>query len=131
VRFHAKDATVVKTDAFKNAITIKQAVIEDRNLGFGLIEEFAVNVDLERFLRRSGGRGGLPRRDSFGLWFGDRSGFGVFGKHEKTSRVSKSIQAEKTTGVSNDTGKEHATRIEVRDPRSAKLLCQSRFAVVR
>ena len=42
-----KDAAVVKADALKDAVAIKQAVIEHGNFGVGLIDELAVEVDFE------------------------------------------------------------------------------------
>jgi len=74
VRFHAKNAAVVKTDALENAVAIKKTVIENRNLRVRRIEEFSVDVNLERF------RGG-----SFGSRRGGGRDCNVFGKHEKTS----------------------------------------------
>src|SRR5690606_32647102 len=37
-----EDATVVKTDAFKNAVPVEKAVIEDRDLRFRFVHQFSV-----------------------------------------------------------------------------------------
>ena len=47
-----EDAAVVKTNAFENSIAIEQTVIEDRNLGVGLVEKFAVDVNLKGLVSR-------------------------------------------------------------------------------
>jgi hypothetical protein len=41
----AEDAAFVKTDAFEDAVTIEEAVVEDRDFGFGLGVELSVDVD--------------------------------------------------------------------------------------
>ncbi len=45
MRFHAKNPTIIKTDAFKDAVAIEKAMIKNRDLCVGLIEEFSVDVD--------------------------------------------------------------------------------------
>ena len=88
--FHPEDAAIVKANAFENAVAVKQAVIEDRDLGVGLVEEFSVDVNLKRFRRRSFRRGGLLARNRvLSEASRRRRGFSVFRKHEKTSCVSK------------------------------------------
>ena len=42
-----EDAAVVKPDALEDAVAIEQAVIEHGNLGVGLIDELAVEIDFE------------------------------------------------------------------------------------
>jgi hypothetical protein len=41
-----EDAAVVKTNAFKNAVTIEQPVIEHRDFGCGFFVESSVDIDL-------------------------------------------------------------------------------------
>jgi len=40
-----EDAAVVNADAFKNAVAVKQSVVEHGHLGTALVEIFAVNID--------------------------------------------------------------------------------------
>jgi hypothetical protein len=47
VFLHAKDAAVVKANAFENAVAIEQAMIENGNFSVGLVEKFAVDVDFQ------------------------------------------------------------------------------------
>ena len=79
VFFHAKDAAIVKANAFENAVAVKQAVIEDRNLGVGLVEKFSVDVDLQRFRwPRLSSRLSAAESD-FDRGRRDGGGFSVFG----------------------------------------------------
>ena len=45
VFLQAKDAAVVKTNAFENAVAVKQTVIEDRNFRVRFGKKFAVDVN--------------------------------------------------------------------------------------
>ena len=40
-----KNPVAIKTDALKNTVAVKQAVVENGNLGVGFIEKFAVNIN--------------------------------------------------------------------------------------
>ena len=42
----AEDFAVVDADALEDAVAVEEAVIVDADLGVGLVEELAVDVDL-------------------------------------------------------------------------------------
>jgi hypothetical protein len=46
VRIKFEDAPAVAAKAFKAAITVKQSVVIDRNLGIGRINQMAIHPDL-------------------------------------------------------------------------------------
>src|ERR1700730_18027308 len=62
----SEDSAVVKTNALKNSIAVKQAMIENRNLGVAFRIKFSVDVNL-RFLRRGFRRGRFIRRRFYPL----------------------------------------------------------------
>src|SRR4051812_24866022 len=53
--FEAEDTTVVKADALKNAIAVKQAMVEHGNFRLGLRHKFSVEIN-RQFARRGGRR---------------------------------------------------------------------------
>ena len=49
--FQTEDATVVKTDPFKNSVAIKQTVIEHGDFGLAFSIKFSVDINLRRLGR--------------------------------------------------------------------------------
>jgi hypothetical protein len=47
VGLEPKNAIVIKADPLKYPVTIKQAVIEHRDLCLGLVQEISVDIDFE------------------------------------------------------------------------------------
>jgi len=65
VLLESEDAVVIKPDSFKDAVSVKQAVVEDGDLRIRLRIEVPVDVDLERFSAHRGpvkGRETCPKQ---------------------------------------------------------------------
>ena len=79
---------------FENAIAVKQSVIEDRDLGFGLIQKLSIKIN-ERFRLAAFVRSNSLGRIRFGWGRRDSRGFNILGQHEKTSGESDGNSSEK------------------------------------
>ena len=57
VFLQAEDPTVIKADSLEDPVTVKQAMVEDRDLGLGFRIKFAVDVDVHslQIIVRGGG----------------------------------------------------------------------------
>ena len=57
--FESEDAALIKADALKDAVAVKETVVKDRDLGVSLRIEFSVDVDVHECEKAN--LGGLPQ----------------------------------------------------------------------